>query len=163
VPDTALSATSSFTPTWSPSTSTSTSAKSPGDMSKDDFLKLLVSQLKYQNPLSPTDPTSFMQQSTQLATMERLSELAKVTDRLLTTEQTRSAAGLLGQTVTWTTGEGDAATESSGVVGSVRLGGDEPLLVVGTNEIALSHVVRLSPTATSTPAPTPAAQTPEES
>jgi flagellar basal-body rod modification protein FlgD len=143
------------TPTWSPAKAAKDGGK-PGELSKDDFMKLLVAQLRYQDPSAPADPSAFMNQSTQLANMEQMAELAKITGRLLTAEQTRSAAGFIGQTVTWK--EGDQ--ELTGVVGSVRLGSDDPLLVIGKKEVALSAVTGLSAAAAVTPPATPAAAPP---
>ncbi|MBP2660841.1 MAG: flagellar hook capping protein, partial [Firmicutes bacterium] len=47
--------------TTNTSTSTSTTATSSNSsLGKDDFLKLLVTQLQYQNPLDPMDNTEFV-------------------------------------------------------------------------------------------------------
>ena len=40
--------------------------------SKQMFLKLLVAQIKNQNPLSPQDPTEFLGQLTQYSMLEQL-------------------------------------------------------------------------------------------
>ena len=50
--------------------------KSATEMDKDTFLKLLVAQLKYQDPLSPADPQQFLAQSAQFTTVEKLEEIA---------------------------------------------------------------------------------------
>ncbi len=46
---------------------------------KDMFTKLLVAQIKNQDPLSPTDPAQFVQQLTQLSQTESLQNLSSLT------------------------------------------------------------------------------------
>lgn len=53
-------------------------------MGKDDFLQLLVSQLRNQNPLEPMKDTEFV---TQLATFSSLEQLAGMNATLLKIEQ----------------------------------------------------------------------------
>jgi flagellar basal-body rod modification protein FlgD len=72
----------------------------------DTFLKLLTTQLKQQDPLSPMDATTFTSQLVQFASVEqaiqtntKLGDLAE----LARTSGTSSASSLLGQEVTATT------------------------------------------------------------
>jgi len=51
----------------------STSAK--GVLGKDDFLKLLVSQLQNQDPMNPTDGTAFAAQLAQFSSVEQLQNI----------------------------------------------------------------------------------------
>jgi flagellar basal-body rod modification protein FlgD len=44
-------------------------------MGKDDFLKLLVTQLQNQDPLNPTDSTEFVSQLAQFSSLEQLSSV----------------------------------------------------------------------------------------
>ena len=44
-------------------------------MGKDDFLNLLVTQLKYQDPLNPTDSTEFTAQLAQFSSLEMLENI----------------------------------------------------------------------------------------
>lgn len=67
---TAVSSTSSST-----TSATSTSSTAALSMSESDFLNLLITQLRYQNPLDPTNATDFASQLAQYASVEQLSNI----------------------------------------------------------------------------------------
>ena len=134
----------------SPAPPAGATTKPNGVLDKDAFLKLLVAQLKYQDPMAPSDPAAMMAQSSQMAMVERLEELQKSTAELLTSEKARGAAALIGRQVTWT--DPDTGLDRSGVVGSVRLGTAGPQLVIGDTEVAYDAVTSVT-AAPSTSAP----------
>lgn len=55
--------------------STSTAATNSMNMNQETFLKLLTTQLQYQDPLSPEDPKDFVAQLAQFSTVEQLVNL----------------------------------------------------------------------------------------
>ena len=68
-----------------------TAEKSSG-LDKDAFLQLLVAQMKYQDPLEPTDNTEYV---SQLATFSQLEEMQNMTAGM----SLQRASGLVGQEV----------------------------------------------------------------
>jgi flagellar basal-body rod modification protein FlgD len=63
----------------STSTTTGTIAGNTAAQTQEMFTKLLVAQIKNQDPLSPTDPSQFVNQLTQLSQTESLQNLSTLT------------------------------------------------------------------------------------
>jgi flagellar basal-body rod modification protein FlgD len=120
---------------------TATSVDATDTMGKDTFLKLLVAQLKYQNPMQPSDPSAFMAQTAQFSMVEKLQSMEKATTDMLTSERSRAATGLLGNQVTWV---GNDGKDTSGVVTGVRMGSDGPTLEVGDKDVPYASVTRVT-------------------
>ncbi len=75
-------------------------------LSKYDFLKLLVAQLKYQDPLHPLSNDQFIQENTMFSQLEQLMNMNKTMSTLqnnLTTNPREYAASYLGKYIS--TGE----------------------------------------------------------
>ncbi len=69
-------------------------------LTKDGFLKLLVAQLKYQDPLHPLNNDQFIQENTMFSQLEQLMNISKSASKLnsnLTTNPREYAASYLGK------------------------------------------------------------------
>jgi flagellar basal-body rod modification protein FlgD len=120
---------------------TGPAAKAPTDaMGSDTFLKLLVAQLKYQDPSKPADGTALLGQTAQFQMVEKLQQLADQNTQLLSEQQASSAIALVGRTISYTQGD----RTLSGVVGSVRLTAAGPVLTVGQTDVPLSTVTEIT-------------------
>lgn len=107
-------------------------------LNKDLFMKLLVAELKHQNPMQPTDPSSFLQQSAQFSMIEKLDQLTKQGETSSQISQMTTAAAFIGKRVTYTDSTGKSV---QGTVASVKFpAGKAPTLKVGANEISLTDV-----------------------
>ena len=127
-------------------------AENKTELDSDAFLKLLVAQLKYQDPSKPTDSTEMMAQSAQFTMVQRLEDMAKSTASTLGIEQGMAASSLVGKSVSWLDPDGSTKT---GTVSSASFGGgtsSEPTLKVagttgtsaGTSSVQLSQVTAVN-------------------
>lgn len=124
------------------------------------FLKLLVAQIQYQNPMDPSDPTAMMGQLAQYAQVEALNSLKAMQASTNSLHEATIANSLIGKQVT-TTDADDRVV--SGTVSAVRFTDAGPVLVCDTGaELSLSAVKRVDAArpASTTPAAVPPAPTP---
>ncbi len=77
-------------------------AANKSSLGKDDFLKLLVTQMKQQDPLNPMDDKEYVAQLAQFSSLEQLTNISTGITDLKTSmgQQTQlSAVGFIGKTV----------------------------------------------------------------
>jgi flagellar basal-body rod modification protein FlgD len=119
-----------------PSTTTATTGATTGTaktagptLGKDDFLKLLVGQLRNQDPMNPSSDTDFIGQMAQFSQLEQTTNMATANAELAAQQNGARAVALLGRSVTYP----DAATgvSTTGVVERVEWSGGLPTLTVG--------------------------------
>lgn len=121
---------------------------SPGGVSatsqldQDAFLKLMVAQLRNQDPMNPTDSSQFLAQTAQFTSLEKLGMVADRSEQAYAAQMAFGASSLIGKTVTYTDAAG---VEATGAVGSVRFGAAGPSLLVGDVEIPLDRVLAVRP------------------
>lgn len=112
-------------------TATTTATKQGlNQMSSDDFLKVLITQLQYQDPMKPMDSDQMLSQISQIRNMEMSTTLTDSLKNLTEQQRLGSAASLIGGYVTGTvTGSDGTQTTINGVVRGIRFEADgEPIL-----------------------------------
>jgi flagellar basal-body rod modification protein FlgD len=141
-------------------TTTSPAADIFSGMGPDSFLKLLVAQIRYQNPMSPSDPTAMMGQIAQYAQVEALTKLQQGQGVDQSLSEARLATDLVGKVVT----ASDGSVTQTGKVLSARFTATGPVLVLDSgSEVTLSAVTRVDQTAAvaaAAPIATPTPATP---
>lgn len=115
---------------------TGTATASLGQLDGDAFLKLLVAQLKYQDPMAPSDGSKMMQQTAQFTQVQTMQQLVEMQQQLMGLQQTAIGSDLIGHRVTATT---ETGAEVAGVVSGLRFTDDGPLLQVGEHEVPLDR------------------------
>jgi flagellar basal-body rod modification protein FlgD len=125
-------------------TSTAATAAAKTKEDKDMFLKLLVAQLKYQDPSKPADTTQFMAQTAQFSALETMQEVAASRGSMVAAQNKLQASALVGQTVSYTGEDGTVKTGSvksvSFTQGSAGGTAGEPVLNVDGVSVVLSKV-----------------------
>lgn len=103
----ATSAAQSTAKTSPTSSSSSSSTKTTNVLGKQDFLKLLVTQLQNQDPLNPDNPTEFTAQLAQFSSLEQMYNLNDSMNSLVTStndSNNLSALNMIGKNVTYAGG-----------------------------------------------------------
>ena len=114
----------------------STSNLQANGMGMQDFLKILLTQLTYQDPLKPMDNQQFMAQMAQFTSLQQTQQLNEKTDALLSTQASLQSVGLLGRTVEIGSGTGTI----TGTVKALSLVSDTPQLTLETTGGTLTGI-----------------------
>lgn len=123
------------------SVTSAASATQAKPMGMEDFLKILLTQLTYQDPLKPMDNQEFMAQMAQFTSLEQTQQLNEKMTTLIANQAALQSVGLLGRTVDIGTSAGVALT---GTVTALSLTGESPSLTVKTAAGAEIPEIKLS-------------------
>ena len=112
------------------------------EMDRDTFLKLLITELRNQDPMSPMDDKDFIAQLAQFSSLEQMQRMNGSLEVYLQTQYAFGAAALIGRTASATdplTGE-----MLTGRVESVSFESGTPLLRIQGRDIPLGFLISLS-------------------
>jgi flagellar basal-body rod modification protein FlgD len=127
-----------------PATNSSTHANQsdPGSKTQVDyqsFLKLLVAQMKNQDPTDPMDSTQYMAQLAAFSQVEQSVQMNTKLDQMLQSSTLAQADAIIGRTIT------SADGETTGKVASVRLISNGIVAVLeGGKEVTMGPGVKIS-------------------
>jgi flagellar basal-body rod modification protein FlgD len=106
-------------------------------LTQTDFLNLLMTQLKYQNPLEPMTNADFSAQLAQFSTLDGIQQLNSTFSNTALLQSVAQGASLIGKTVSFGSG-------SKGKVDSVQISNGQPVLMVGGNPVPFAQVQQVS-------------------
>ncbi|SOE01168.1 flagellar hook assembly protein FlgD [Blastococcus haudaquaticus] len=117
----------------------------PDQMGKDVFMKLLVAQMRYQDPGNPVDSSQMMSQTATFSQVEKLEQLVNQNASMLVLQESATAGALVGRTATYTDTNGEAKT---GLVTSVRLASkdSEAVAVIGGVSVPVGRLTEIAVT-----------------
>lgn len=114
-------------------TETTKKTNASDELGKDAFLKLLITQLSNQDPLSPMDDTEFISQMAQFSALEQMTNLNAGMSAI-------QASAMIGKFITW----GENGEEVGGIVSATLTVNGEPTLVVGNRSVKLNDVLSVT-------------------
>jgi flagellar basal-body rod modification protein FlgD len=132
-------ATTAYTP------KASSTVDRPDQMGKDVFMKLLVAQMRYQDPGNPVDSSQMMSQTAVFSQVEKLEQLVNQNASMLVLQESATAGALVGRTATYTDTTGASKT---GLVTSVRLASkeSEAIAVIGGVSVPVGRLTEIAVT-----------------
>ncbi|WP_024653980.1 flagellar hook assembly protein FlgD [Borrelia persica] len=89
------------------------------NLGRDDFLKLLITQLKYQDPTDPMKDKEFISQMAQFSALEQMTNMSKSFENLSSTLGISKDLDFLGKIVEFENGDGEIV---KGKVTNVKTG-----------------------------------------
>lgn len=125
---------------------TSENVAANATIGQEDFLSILLSQLRFQDPLEPVDNREFIAQLAQFSSLEINRQQSEKVDTLLTLENANQALSLVGRSVEVR----GAEQAGAGTVSAISFATGQPRLTVQTSTATLVDV-RLSSVSLVTP------------
>ncbi|MDD6899087.1 MAG: flagellar hook assembly protein FlgD [Treponema porcinum] len=96
-------------------------------LGKDDFLKLLITQLSNQDPTNPMEDTQFIAQMAQFSSLEQMTNMNESFNKMAAMINSSQAAATIGRTVDIDVGD----TTARGVVEATTMGSQPQVMVNG--------------------------------
>lgn len=114
-----------------------------GDMGKDSFLKLLITQMRHQDPTQPMQDREFISQMAQFSALEQMTNINTAIQTLNRSAKSNEAYSLLGRRVeAFNQTDG---TRNDGIVTKVYFRDNEVRLKVNNREVNLSDIHAVLP------------------
>lgn len=119
--------------------SKNTGNRKTGELGKDDFLNLLVTQLRYQDPLKPVDDKEFIAQMAQFTSLEQMQNMNSTLSK-------SHAFSMIGKQITANVSDADTKEMKivEGLAESVKLSGGKTYVVVNGEDIPADKIVKVA-------------------
>jgi flagellar basal-body rod modification protein FlgD len=124
--------------------SSSQAINASASLGQNDFLKLLVAQLKYQDPMKPTDSSQFMGEMAQFSTVQGVTSMGTTMEGMSHANDVSQAIALIGKEIRYKALDG---TIGSGTVTSAETDNGAVTLQIAAGDVVLKDVVGVGPSA----------------
>lgn len=117
--------------------------KADTSLGKDDFLRILVTQMQNQDPMQPMQDKDFIAQMAQFSSVE---QLVNMSDQLTALRQNLGmASSMIGKTVQWYDYDDSGnMIQQSGKVDSIVIKDKAQYARVGNTDISLDNIVSIA-------------------
>ncbi|WIW71585.1 flagellar hook capping FlgD N-terminal domain-containing protein [Anaerosinus gibii] len=121
-----------------------TTTQAGGELGKESFLKLLVTQMQYQDPLDPQDNAEYIAQLAQFSSLEQMTNVNSALEKMNTLIGNMDTSLLVGQTsnfigkeIEW---QNDKKEMQTGTVTGVKIVDGQPYVLVGNIIVSISQI-----------------------
>lgn len=120
-------------------TTSNSKNRNTGELGKDDFLNLLVTQLRYQDPLKPMEDKEFIAQMAQFSSLEQMQNMN-------TSFESVKAFSLIGKRVTANIADEITGEVSvvEGDVSAVKMSGGKTFVIVRGEDIPIDRITNVT-------------------
>ncbi|MDZ4818165.1 MAG: flagellar hook capping FlgD N-terminal domain-containing protein [Planctomycetota bacterium] len=108
-----------------------------GNLEMDQFLKLMISGLQNQDPLSPMENSQILEQISQIREIGASTQMTSTLNAVLLGQNLSSATTMIGQQIDALTDSGETV---NGIVDKVTVSNGDPRLHIGETSIKLTNV-----------------------
>ncbi len=109
--------------------STITGNSRMADLTSEEFVQIIVTELQNQDPFNPSDTNAMLEQISSIRDIESQLDLQQRLEALVEQNEVSSASGLIGQFVS---GLSESLQQTEGIVESIRIEDGKPVLMVNT-------------------------------
>lgn len=130
-----------------------TTKEDPTKLGKDDFMKLLLATLKYQDPTQPMDTGKLLEQTSTMTNMEQMINMTEASKKSFESQQRSQGASMVGKTAVYDLidKEGNAATTAGTIEAVEFLSEGKILCHIGGEKIPMEDILGIADPTDNTP------------
>lgn len=127
--------------------------ENPGKLGKDDFMKLLLATLKYQDPTEPMDTAKLLEQTSTMTNMEQMIQMTEASKKSFEAQQRAQGTTMVGKTAVYDAVDADGnAVTTAGKIEAVEFLADGKVLAhIGNQKVDMSDILGIADPTDDTP------------
>ncbi|WP_223820937.1 flagellar hook assembly protein FlgD [Bacillus sp. S3] len=116
-------------------------------LGKDDFLKILVTQLSNQDPTNPVQDKDFIAQMATFSSLEQMTNLNRSFEKF-SSQQISQHAAVIGKEISWLESDQGFISTKNGMVNGISMENGNYFYMVGDKKIPMENVIEMKQTTT---------------
>ncbi|WP_308535810.1 flagellar hook capping FlgD N-terminal domain-containing protein [uncultured Mobiluncus sp.] len=127
--------------------------ENPGKLGKDDFMKLLLATLKYQDPTEPMDTAKLLEQTSTMTNMEQMIQMTEASKKSFEAQQRAQGTTMVGKTAVYDAvdAEGNAVTTAGKIEAVEFLADGKVLAHIGNQKVEMTDILGIADPTDDTP------------